>query len=147
MENKAALLKDEYLLLLRFYEDFDARLLTIKGWSASIAIAAIGLGFQNRNPSLWLFAAAASVVFWLLEGTWKSFQYAYRARIVEIEEAFRRDDFTQVVPFQTYGRWHAGWRQGRVREVLGLAIVMVPHLLTAVAGLVLFLLRHRVLPA
>jgi hypothetical protein len=34
---------DEYLLLQKFYEDFDARIVTIKGWSATIGMAAIGV--------------------------------------------------------------------------------------------------------
>src|SRR2546422_10117971 len=44
---RITLLKDEYLLLQKFYEDFDARVVTIKGWSASIGIAAIGGGFYQ----------------------------------------------------------------------------------------------------
>ncbi len=32
---KLGLLKDEYLLLQRLYEDFDGRVITIKGWSAT----------------------------------------------------------------------------------------------------------------
>ena len=35
-------------MLQQFYEDFDKRILGIKGWSATIAIAAIGAGFQYR---------------------------------------------------------------------------------------------------
>jgi hypothetical protein len=44
-QTKVALLKDEYLTLQQFYEDFDKRILGIKGWSATIAIAAIGVAF------------------------------------------------------------------------------------------------------
>ena len=147
MDDRTSLLKDEYLLLLRFYEDFDARLITIKGWSSTVAIAAIGFGFQTARPQLWLYAAPASLVFWLLEGTWKSFQYAYAPRIQAIERAFRDGSLDAIAPLQTYGSWHAGWRERDVWRVLRLPIVMFPHLATAVAGVLLFALRERVLPA
>ena len=66
-DTKLQLLKDEYLLLQRIYEDFDSRALTIKGWSATVGIAAIGVGFY-QSSYLWLFAAGSSAVFWFLEG-------------------------------------------------------------------------------
>jgi hypothetical protein len=68
---KSQFLKDEYLLLQRFYEDLDGRIVTIKGWSSTIAIAAIGSGFW-QSRFLWLFAAGASLVFWAIEALWKS---------------------------------------------------------------------------
>jgi hypothetical protein len=50
-DSKAAFLRDEYLLLQKFYEDYDARVITIKGWSATIGMAAIGGGFyQSAFP-------------------------------------------------------------------------------------------------
>lgn len=146
MDDKTSLLKDEYLLLLRFYEDFDARLITIKGWSSTVAIAAIGFGFQNARPQLWLYAAGASIVFWLLEGTWKSFQYAYAHRIQAIEGAFRDHALDAVTPCQTYASWYEGWRRRNVWRVLRLPIVAFPHLVTAVAGVLLFAFRDWVLP-
>ena len=89
---KISLLKDEYLLLQKFYEDFDARIVTIKGWSATIGMVAIGGGFYQSHY-LWLFASGAAVIFWLIESVWKSFQYMYGPRIQEIEEAFQKDEF------------------------------------------------------
>jgi hypothetical protein len=139
MDDKAALLKDEYLLLLKFYEDFDARLIIIKGWSVTVSLTAIGLGFQNAKPALWLFGAGAALIFWILEGTWKSFQYSYSFRIQEIETAFRTGDFAAVVPLQTYSRWYDGWRRRQWLRTMALPIVWVPHALTAIAGVTLFL--------
>jgi hypothetical protein len=50
-DTKLGFLKDEYLLLQKFYEDFDARIITIKGWSATVGLAAIGGGFfQSQYP-------------------------------------------------------------------------------------------------
>ena len=139
--DKIALLKDEYLLLLKFYEDFDARLIIIKGWSATVGVTAIGLGFQYGKRELWLFAAGAAAIFWLLEGTWKTFQYSYSPRIIEIEAAFKSGDFDDIVPLQTYNRWYDGWNERQLIRNLTLPIVWTPHAITVVAGLLLFFLR------
>jgi hypothetical protein len=141
MDEKVPLLKDEYLLLLRFYEDFDARLMIIKGWSFTIGLAAIGFGFQYSKRELWLFASGAALIFWLLEGTWKTFQYSYAPRIAEIEQAFRTGDFSGIVPFQTYTRWYDGWRAQRLLRNMALPIVWTPHAITFVTGLLLYFLK------
>jgi len=141
-ETKIPLLKDEYSMLQQFYEDFDKRILSIKGWSATIAIAAIGGGFQYSIPYLWLFAAAASLVFWLLEAVWKRFQYLYAPRIARIEEIFRNEDFDQIQPLQIYSSWFAafekeGWR---IFSTFKMGIVSFPHLITLICGTILFIL-------
>lgn len=138
-DSKAAYLKDEYLLLQKFYEDYDARIITIKGWSATVGMAAIGAGFY-QSRYLWLFAAGAAMVFWVVEALWKSFQYLYGPRIALIEQAFREDSFDGVAPFQVYSSWSAGLRHDGLhltRNML-LGIVVFPHAVTLVAGLALF---------
>jgi hypothetical protein len=80
------------------------------------------------------------VAFWLLEANWKSFQYAYRARIEEIEKAFREDSFDGIVPLQAYARWYEGWQQRRIGGVLRMPIVAFPHAATAVVGVLLYAL-------
>jgi len=139
---KISLLKDEYAMLQQFYEDFDKRILGIKGWSATIAIAAIGGGLQYRIRYLWLFAAAASLVFWLLESIWKRFQYLYAPRIHKIEESFREQKFDEMDPLQIYTSWYQvfekeGWN---IFSTFRLGIVMFPHVLTLIVGTVLFAL-------
>jgi hypothetical protein len=138
---KISLLKDEYLMLQRFYEDFDARSLTIKGWSATIATAALGVGFY-QSEFLWLFAAGASLAFWFLEALWKTFQYCYTARIRAIENAFRTDQFDSVVPLQTMHAWNESWRGIRVWRQFLNGIVFLPHLATFIIGTVLFVLEQ-----
>lgn len=138
-KEKVSLLKDEYLLLQKFYEDFDSRAMAIKGWSSSIAIAAIGVGFY-QNKFLWLFAAAASLVFWGLEASWKNFQYSYAPRISALEAAFREDDFAALSPLQVYTSWFDAYKtRGGILTTFGLPVVWFPHLLTFVAGIFLYL--------
>ena len=141
-KTKITLLKDEYAMLQQFYEDFDKRILGIKGWSATIAIAAIGGGLQYRIPYLWLFAAAASLVFWLLESTWKRFQYLYAPRIAKIEEMFREQDFDEIDALQIYTSWfeafeEEGWN---IFSTFRMGIVMFPHVVTLIVGTLLFAL-------
>ena len=141
-KTKISLLKDEYAMLQQFYEDFDKRILGIKGWSATIAIAAIGGGLQYRIPYLWLFAAAASLVFWLLESTWKRFQYLYAPRIEEIEKIFRAQDFGEIDALQIYTSWfevfnEEGWK---IFSTFRMGIVMFPHVVTLIVGTLLFAL-------
>jgi|ERR1700726_767113 len=135
------LLKDEYLLLQKFYEDFDSRLMAIKGWSATIGLAAIGAGFY-QSRFLWLFAAGAAVVFWILEALWKSFQYMYAPRIAELEEAFRTGSFT-MAPLQIYTSWFEAFESDGFQLLarMRMGIVLFPHIVTLIAGVVLFLLE------
>ena len=139
---KISFLKDEYLLLQNFYENFDQRLLTIKGWSATVGIAAIGVGFYQSHY-LWLFAAGASLAFWILEAIWKSFQSMHAYRISELEEAFRTEQFEKIKPLQIYTSWfHAQKKYGLgiLSHFLQL-IVSFPHAITFWIGIVLFILQ------
>lgn len=138
-ESKVAYLKDEYLLLQKFYEDYDARVITIKGWSATIGMAAVGLGF-HQSHFLWLFAAGASVVFWVLEALWKSFQYMYAPRIKLLEAAFLEDEFESVAPFQVYSSWFEHFQDNgfQLPRNMFLGLVAFPHAVTLVASLGLF---------
>ena len=140
-ETKIGLLKDEYLLLQKFYEDFDGRIITVKGWSATIGMAAIGGGFY-QSRYLWLFAAGAAAVFWLVEALWKSFQYMYAPRIAEIESAFRDDEFKQMAPLQIYSSWFERFKEKGfgICEHARMGIVAFPHAVILVSGAVLFLL-------
>jgi hypothetical protein len=155
LQDKIPFLKDEYLFLEKSYEDFDARLMTIKGWSATVAVAAIGLGFY-QSPYLWLFAAGASLIFCILEATWKVFQYNYRGRIEALEKAFRTNNFSEIEPFQIYKSWDNALQKSHERTpgftflsktfhftfftTIYLPIVWFPHAITAVVGVILFIL-------
>ena len=141
-KTKLPLLKDEYSMLQQFYEDFDKRILGIKGWSATIAIAAIGGGFYQTRL-LWLFAAAASLVFWLLESVWKGFQYCYSPRIELLEEAFREDKFDDVAPLQIGTSWYEAFEEKgfQILSTFRLGIVCFPHIVTLIVGVLLYLLE------
>jgi hypothetical protein len=99
--------------------------------------------FQYRIAYLWLFAAAASLVFWLPESIWKRFQYLYAPRIEEIEKIFRKEDFSNVHPLQIGTSWFKAFeKQGwNISSTFRMGIVMFPHVLTLLAGTALFSLH------
>lgn len=110
-EQRLVFLKDEYLKLQDYYEDYDRRSLTIKGWIAAGAAAGIAIGLdpeKNGGGMVWIFIALIAACFWYLETYWKTFQYALADRIRIIEAYFRNDKtslFPDPDPLQIYAWW------------------------------------------
>lgn len=139
---KIELIKDEYLLLENFYEDFDKRLMTIKGWSGTIALGLLGTGFHTTEY-LWLLASGISLMFWFLEALWKSFQYLHAYRISLIESAMRSGNYEQLKPLQIYTSWFSYYHgQGlHYWQNFFMVTVYLPHLITFILGIALFSLK------
>jgi hypothetical protein len=78
-------LSKEYYALLNVVSNYDGWLLIVKGWSVTLSLAALGLGFQQRHYALFFLAAVTGAAFWLLDGLMKGFQYRYYVRMREIE--------------------------------------------------------------
>lgn len=140
---KIGYLKDEYFKLQEFYEDYDKRLLGIKGWSVTIGVVAIGAGFQNKMPNLWLFASIVSLVFFILELYWKTFQHCYYPRIEKLENAFRSDNFENIPPMQIHYAWQDALKNHKEKpfKVLRVTSIYFPHLISFLAGINLFFLH------
>ena len=136
-------LAQEYLLLQKTVEDFDARALTIKAWSVTFSAAGLGLAYQQGNPRFLLFAGLSALTFWLVEAVWKIHQRAYYSRIAQLEAHFS-GEVTVVAPFQVTRTWfasHGG--PDRVSRWLTIPFypgVMLPHIVVAAAGGLLFAL-------
>ena len=141
-QQQATLLRDEYLKLQDYYEDFDKRSLTIKGWVSAGAGAAVALGLEKDRPVVWVFIAAIALAFWYLEARWKMFQYAHAHRIRELEAYFRDPD-SPVPPMQIYQKWFDGYAKlPKLQQFIHaflLDFVMLPYVLiiavAAIAGL------------
>jgi hypothetical protein len=135
---RAAFLKDEYLLLQNQYEDSDRRSLTIKGWISAAAVAGVALGLdKSKNPDgeIWIIVAVIAACIWYLEGRWKTFQYANRGRIELIERYFRDSGEMATVPpapFQMYASWFETYvSESRLRRRFGAMrqdFVFLPYL-------------------
>ncbi|GAA1968605.1 hypothetical protein [Microbacterium deminutum] len=78
-------LRSEYFVIVGIVEGFDQRLLTIKSWGVTFALATLGFGFQQGHYGLFLVAAAAALAFWLIEGSVKRHQMRYYPRMGDIE--------------------------------------------------------------
>jgi hypothetical protein len=78
-------LSKEYYAILDVVSSYDGWLLIVKGWSVTLSLAALGLGFQQRHYALFALAALTGAAFWFLDGLMKGFQFRYYVRMREIE--------------------------------------------------------------
>ncbi len=78
-------LSKEYYALVGVVSDFDARQLVIKGWSVTLSLAALGLGFQQQHYALFGLASLTALGFWFLDLLVKRFQVRYYPRMRDIE--------------------------------------------------------------
>jgi len=80
-------LSKEYYAILDVVSAFDGRILTVKGWSVTLSLAALGLGFQQKHYALFGLAAATALGFWYIDVLLKGYQMRYYPRMRDIELA------------------------------------------------------------
>jgi hypothetical protein len=80
-------LAKEYFALVDVVGSFDGRVMTVKGWSVTLSLAGLGLGFQQGHYALFALAAATALAFWFIEGQMKTQQWRYYSRMRDIELA------------------------------------------------------------
>ena len=80
-------LQREYYAVLDVITDFDQRFMTIKGWSVTLSLAALGFGFQQNHFALFALASVTALGFWFIDVTAKRHQTRYYARMRDIELA------------------------------------------------------------
>lgn len=81
------LLIKEYFWLQSTIEDFGSQPITIKGWSATVAFAALLALYAKGSigkVGVWL-AAFAALPFWITDALWKTYQRAYQEQAEMIE--------------------------------------------------------------
>jgi hypothetical protein len=123
------LIEKEYFHLQSQVDQFDNKSLTIKAWSVTLAVTVAGSSALHHNDIVLLFAALASFMFWLIDGSWKAFQYANYKRIREIEK-YMRGETSMVQPLQIAKNWGESFREGgtkRFIEILFWRHVLLPH--------------------
>ena len=127
-------LKEEYFHLQGAVEDSDARALSIKQWSVTTSMAGIVAGMIEGEPLVFLLAAAASCVFWVIEALWKSFQYANYYRLRRIEDFLNGVEVKDFrYPYITHSWTHA-WRKASIFKIMRWPHVFLPHLLVMIIG-------------
>jgi hypothetical protein len=137
------LLKEEYFHLNEIVEDFDQKALTIKAWSVTLSMAGIGVALTQKAAIVLLLAGAASIMFWLTEALWKSFQQAYYPRIRDIE-AFYAGKLPTITPFQINASWSRAWHAGRAHTMLRILSwphVYLPHVVVGLGGPCMWLIN------
>jgi hypothetical protein len=134
------LLKSEYLHLHRVIVDFDGRAITIKAWSVSFSLVALVGAFTTHAAAVLLISSLSALLFWLIEGYWKTFQYAHYDRMRVIENYFRGER-KALVPLQINASWIKKLRADgsrRLARVMAWPYVALPHALVVILGVVLY---------
>lgn len=137
---KRDLLVKEYLHLQSTIESFDQRALTVKAWSVTASLAGLGAAFAAHREAVFLIATFSSIMFWILEASWKTFQVAYYPRN-EVLEAYFAGEQSDVVPMQIARSWYSTWRSGGKKRLLSIMWwphVFTPHLFVVAAGVILY---------
>jgi hypothetical protein len=140
-----AALQAEYFHLQKTVEDFDGKALTIKAWSITFSMAVFVGAFTSHSKHVLLISSAASLLFWILESLWKSFQLGYYRRIEAIEAHFRNPS-VPMPPFQVNEAWMDRWRSTPWLEVWAMCWwphIALPHAVVVAGGIALFILAHR----
>lgn len=78
-------LSKEYYAILALVSSYDGWLLIVKGWSVTLSLAGLGVGFQQGQPAIFGLAALTAASFWFLDGLMKGYQYRFYVRMREIE--------------------------------------------------------------
>lgn len=139
---KRSLLKDEYLHIQNVIQDFDGRAVTIKSWSVTFSLVALVGAFVSHSAVAFLVGSLSACLFWLIEGLWKTVQYAHYDRAGKIERYFA-GELKQLVPLQIGASWYKRWKAGGSKRLLRIMIrpnVALPHVLIFLAGLLLYAL-------
>jgi hypothetical protein len=137
------LLAQEYLHLQGVIEGFDAKALTIKAWSVTFSLAALGAAYAAKAPAIFAVASFSALLFWLLEGYWKTFQYAYYQRNGELEKHFE-GTATLSSPMQIGSVWYKKWKAGGNKRLFRIMLwphVALPHVAVIIVGGVLLALH------
>ena len=138
-EQRAEFLKDEYIMLQQFYEDIDEKGLTIKSWSITVALAAVGAGIVYQKEVL-LAGFFAALVFWYLEAYWRGLSHFFAARIKNIERAFQTKEWKDEAPLQVYATWTEEYQRVKDQTLRHMfkRTSMLPHVLIALVCLLLY---------
>ncbi|MDP8994386.1 MAG: hypothetical protein M3N07_05285 [Pseudomonadota bacterium] len=146
-EKRNDLIAQEYLQLQKVVEDYDLRVITIKAWSVTFSAAGLGAAYLQGQPVLLLISALSALVFWIVEGLWKTNQQAYYPRIKQIENYFAKGATeAELAPFSIRSAWRTAFRAKRgYRRALRIMFwphVALPHAVVMVAALALLVLSQ-----
>lgn len=136
-------IETEYFHLQTVIEKFDDKSLTIKAWSVTLAAAIAGSSsFLKGDYILILFASMTSVMFWIIDASWKNFQYANYKRIWEIEK-YMRGEIQKIDHLQIATSWNQSFQKLGVKQFFRILLwrhVLIPHGFMSLLLLLLYIL-------
>ena len=142
-ENKQSLLQAEYFNLQSKISEYDSKALTIKTWSISFSLAAMVAAFSYRAPLALLLGSLSTLVFWVLEAHWKTFQYAFYKRAWQIEDFFEGKN-VNIIPLQigkSFTQSLLTQARKRFFKVLFWRHVFLPHVFIFIIGIIIFIIN------
>lgn len=153
----------EYYAIVELVAGADGRQMIVKGWSVTLSLTALGLGFQQQHYALFALGAFTAGAFWFLDGLMKGHQVRHYSRMRDIEVAAYELNTVELPELgivsapridMTWGfRGKEGdpdWRSDRperrtperIRRLMRLRFVlpnvMFPHVVAVILGAALF---------
>lgn len=106
-------LEEEYKIIQGKWDDFDRRVLIIRGWFFVAMAVAIGY-FEKEGSVVAPFGVIGlAAVAWTMEGIWKSWHHAYGPRLTQLEKFFAGQLSEQPLPFQINTSWRERYEAPR----------------------------------
>ena len=97
--------------------------------------------FATQKPAVLMVACFSALLFWYIEASWKTFQYAYYDRAWEIEEYFRGKKKLDCA-LQISLSWNKSFQSGGIARLAWIMFwphMALPHAAVAALSLALFL--------
>ena len=131
------LAKSEYIQLQGIVDAFDSRSFTVKAWSVTFSLVAIGGAFASHASPVLLVAAISALLFWIIDGYWRTIQTSHYNRLDVLERFFQNTE-QPFVPMQIGSSWAASFRSRKRFKILRAMVrphVALPHAVVLIIAL------------
>jgi hypothetical protein len=141
-------LREEWLLLQKTYEEFDARALGLKGLATPLLGAGYAAGAENGSTAILVATMVVAACLWALETIWKTFQYGFAERIRALEAYFREPEAcADYKPYQVFYAWTRAYDAakgdaGHWWRMATRPFVLLPYAPMLLAGAALIAAQH-----
>jgi hypothetical protein len=131
----------EYYCVQDFIDRYGERRLKVKSWSVTSCGVALGFGLVENSSILFCLAAFGSLVFWYLEGLWRTRQSVLFERAYALEALLAQDskDYAGPEISATFSRLSYLMDSTPLMRSLLYRSVRLPHFFIFCLGILLFL--------
>ena len=92
-EKKYDILKTEWSFTQDSIRNLDDIVFKIRGWAITLTSGALGYAYVNKDPDLCIYMSLPILMFWIMDGLFKSFQRKFIKRDREIRSYLRSENF------------------------------------------------------